>query len=71
MKRIFPRLQGLEWHNMKESLILIRYRKSINGHIKGIYKDKFDNKYTHWLNDEEIEELSNNIKIMKEGIRNV
>ena len=64
MKQPLPRLQGAEWRNKKHELTPIKYIENQNGHIKGIYKDKEGKKYTHWLNDDEIEEL-------KEGEINV
>ena len=49
------RLQGSEWHLMKNSLKLISNSISYNGNIRGIYTDG-KNKYSHWLNDKEKEE---------------
>lgn len=57
---MIKRLQGKEWHNIKGNLILIKYIANKNNHIKGIYKDKLGNKYTHWLNNKEISEVINN-----------
>ena len=54
------RLQGKEWHDKKNELTLIKYEYNKNGHVKGYYVDKDGNKYTHWLNDEEI-------KLLEEG----
>ena len=51
------RIQGFEWHKIKNELKLIKTFKNENNHVKGIYKDNLGNKYTHWLNDEEIEDL--------------
>ena len=51
------RLQGEEWHKIKNELKLVKYIKNENSHIKGIYKDKLGNKYAHWLNDGEIKDL--------------
>lgn len=56
------RLQGDEWHSIKNTLKLIRYYKSDRGNFKGIYKDENNKKYSHWLNDEEKEKLLNEIK---------
>ena len=42
MKR-YKRLQGQEWHNLKD-----------NGNIKGFYIDDNGTIFTHWLNNEEI-----------------
>ena len=56
MKKL-KRLQGKEWHKIKNQLKLIKYIKNKNNHIKGIYKDNLGDKYTHWLNDDEINNL--------------
>lgn len=61
------RLQGEEWKNKKDNLILIKYYKNQNNHIKGFYKDVFGNKYTHWLNDEEINILNKKEVILCDG----
>ena len=56
------RLQGSEWHLSKDRLVLIKYWRNNNGHVKGLYKDPQTNsKYTHWLNNEEIKELDKTI----------
>lgn len=55
--KILKRLQSKEWHKIKNKLKPIKYIKNKNNHIKGIYKDNLGNKYTHWLNDEEIKDL--------------
>ena len=48
----YRRLQGNDWHKVKNSFRLLYTYKSDNGNIKGIYTN---NKYNivHWLNDEE------------------
>lgn len=51
------RLQGEEWHKIKNELRLVKYIKNNKNHVKGIYKDKLGNKYSHWLNDDEIENI--------------
>ena len=56
MKRL-KRLQGEEWHKIKNELRLVKHIKNENCHVKGIYKDKLGNKYTHWLNNDEIKDL--------------
>ena len=57
MKQL-KRLQGIEWHDMKDKLKLVSYNMNKTGHVKGIYKDPETNiKYTHWLNDLEITDL--------------
>lgn len=48
MKRM-RRLQGVEYHAIKESLIPIEYSKTKNGNICVYYKGGFK----HYLNDEE------------------
>ncbi len=47
--RRMRRLQGTEYHAMKESLIPIAYSKTRNGNICVYYKGGFK----HYLNDEE------------------
>lgn len=56
MKQL-KRIQGEEWHKIKNELRLVKYIKNEKNHVKGIYKDKLGNKYTHWLNDDEIKDL--------------
>lgn len=58
MKKVTKRLQGIEWHRMKNELCLVKYIRNDNSHVKGFYKDKDGNVYSHWLNDDEIEALS-------------
>ena len=66
MKKVHDRLQGETWHTMKDKLIPISYSKSLNGHVRGIYKDpRTGFIYSHWLNDEEIEELKKNLVEVK------
>ena len=48
----FQRLQGNDWHLVKNSFRLLYTYKSDNGNIKGIYTDG-KTKISHWLNDEE------------------
>ena len=56
MKNVHKRLQGAEWHNMKDSLTLVKLQHSKNKkHVKGFYKDSEGKIYSHWLNDEEIQ----------------
>ncbi len=58
IKKNYKRLQGLEWQELKDKLKPLKYIKNKNGNIKGFYKDKEGNNvYTHWLNDEEINNL--------------
>ena len=57
MKKSSKRLQGEEWHTKKNDLILKKWYKNKNGHIKGFYEDKDSNVYTHWLNNDEILDL--------------
>lgn len=47
--RRMRRLQGAEYHAMKEALIPIAYSKTRNGNICVYYKGGFK----HYLNDEE------------------
>ena len=51
------RLQGKEWHKIKNELRLIKTFKNEKNHVKGIYKDNLGNKYSHWLNNDEIKDL--------------
>ena len=53
----YKRLQGKEWHNLKDKLKLKKYIVNKNGNIKGFYIDDNGTIYTHWLNNEEIENL--------------
>ena len=48
----YRRLQGKNWHLVKNSFRLLYTYKSDNGNIKGIYTDG-KTKISHWLNDEE------------------
>ena len=57
----YKRLQGEEWHNLKDKLKLKKYIVNKNGNIKGFYVDDNGMIFTHWLNDEEI------IKIKEKG----
>lgn len=56
MKRL-KRLQGEEWHKIKNELRLVKTFKNEKNHVKGIYKDNLGNKYSHWLNNDEIKDL--------------
>lgn len=56
------RLQGSEWYLLKDKLVLIKYWRNNNGHVKGIYKDlQTNSRYKHWLSNEEIKELDKTI----------
>ena len=48
----YRRLQGKNWHLVKNSFRLLYTYKSDNGNIKGIYTNDEYN-IVHWLNDEE------------------
>lgn len=48
----YQRLQGKEWHKVKNSFRLLYTYKSDKGNIKGIYTDG-KTKISHWLNNEE------------------
>lgn len=61
----YTRLQGKTWKMLKYNMTLIKYYINDEGRVKGIYHDQFRNKYSHWLNDEEIQEL--NIPKNKKG----
>lgn len=50
----YKRLQGQEWHDLKDKLKLKKYIVNKNGHVKGFYVDAEGIIYTHWLNNEEI-----------------
>lgn len=49
------RLQGAEFHSIKQNLVFVGYSESINGHIRVELRHKLDKKpkYYHWLNPEE------------------
>ena len=53
----YKRLQGQEWHNLKDKLKLKKYIVNKNGNIKGFYVNENGTIFTHWLNNEEIIEL--------------
>ena len=53
----YKRLQGEEWHNLKDKLKLKKHIVNKNGNIKGFYADDNGTIFTHWLNDNEIVEL--------------
>lgn len=57
-KKEFPRLQGEAWHALKHTLTPCDYMVNDNNHIKGFYKDDSGKIYTHWLNDQEIEDYN-------------
>lgn len=48
----YQRLQGKEWHLVKNSFILLYTYKNDKGNIKGIYTDG-KTKISHWMNNEE------------------
>lgn len=62
MKKVYKRLQGDEWKDLRSTLTLFKYLKNTNGHIKGFYKDKNGKIYSHWLSDNEIL----NLKLLEE-----
>lgn len=63
----FQRLQGNDWHLVKNSFRLLYNYKSDNGNIKGIYTDG-KTKISHWLNDEEkFEQLQQENKQLKDN----
>ena len=57
----YRRLQGEDWHSVKNNFKLQYTYKSDNGHIKGIYTDG-KIKISHWLNDEEKTEYLQKVK---------
>lgn len=57
----FQRLQGNDWHLVKNSFRLLYTYKSDNGNIKGIYTDG-KTKISHWLNDEEKTDYLQSVK---------
>ena len=57
MKKVFKRLQGEDWHKLKENLKPFKYITNEKGHVKGFYKSEDGKVYSHWLNDIEILEL--------------
>ena len=61
----YQRLQGEDWHSVKNNFRLLYTYKSDNGNIKGIYTDG-KIKISHWLNDEEKTEY---LQKIKEGVK--
>lgn len=57
----YQRLQGEDWHYVKNNFRLLYTYKSDNGNIKGIYTDG-KIKISHWLNDEEKTEYLQKVK---------
>lgn len=57
----YQRLQGEDWHSVKNNFRLLYTYKSENGNIKGIYTDG-KIKISHWLNDEEKTEYLQKVK---------
>ena len=57
----YQRLQGEDWHSVKNNFRLLYTYKSDNGNIKGIYTDG-KIKISHWLNDEEKTEYLQKVK---------
>lgn len=56
------RLQKEKWLVMKDQLKPIKYLTNKNGKVKGFYKDKEGNIYTHLLSDEEIKDFITSLK---------
>lgn len=48
----YQRLQGKDWHRVKNSFILLYTYKSDKGNIKGIYTNG-KIKISHWINEDE------------------
>ena len=46
------RLQGADWHKVKNTMQLVSVTESNHGNLCGIYTDG-KKEYVHWLNDEE------------------
>ncbi len=53
-KKNLKRLQGAEWHKVKDSMQLLSVSESRHGNLCGIYTDG-KKKYVHWLNDDEVD----------------
>lgn len=57
----YQRLQGKEWHKVKNSFILLYTYKSDKGNIKGIYTN-CKIKISHWMNENEKVEYLQSVK---------
>ena len=62
----YQRLQGEDWHSIKNNFRLLYVYRSDNGNIKGIYTNG-KIKISHWLNDEE---KADYLQRLKEVINN-
>lgn len=59
-KKKLRRLQGAEWHKVKNSMRLLSVTESLKGNLCGIYTDG-KKEYVHWLNNEEIKTYKESI----------
>ena len=57
----YQRLQGKEWHKVKNSFILLYTYKNDKGNIKGIYTNG-KIKISHWMNEDEKNDYSQSVK---------
>ena len=57
----YQRLQGKDWHKVKNSFRLLYTYKSDNSNIKGIYTDG-KIKISHWMNEDEKTNYLKNIE---------
>ena len=57
----YQRLQGKEWHKVKNSFILLYTYKSDKGNIKGIYTNGKIN-ISHWMNEDEKNDYTQSVK---------
>lgn len=57
----YQRLQGENWHKVKNNFKLLYTYKSDNSNIKGIYTDG-KIKISHWMNEDEKTNYLENIK---------
>lgn len=48
----YERLQGNDWHTVKDTMKLLYTYESDKGNIKGIYTDG-KKKYSHWMDEDE------------------
>lgn len=59
--KIYQRLQGKEWHLVKNNFILLYTYKSDKGNIKGIYTNG-KIKISHWMNEDEKNKYLQSVK---------
>lgn len=64
----YQRLQGKNWHLVKNSFRLLYAYMSGNGNIKGIYtNDKYN--IVHWMNDDEKTDYLQSVKVSDSNVK--